>query len=82
MKLQPMSRTFRAHHPYHPYDPYIHEQVTLTQTPSCLQIATCDKSSKDGKDRKGHVVQNSWYNKSRILDHLLSSSSLQEQEGL
>lgn len=43
MKVQIMSRTFRAHHPYHPYDPYIREQVT--QIPRCLHIAHCNKSS-------------------------------------
>ncbi len=70
-----MSRTFGTYHPYHPYDPYLH--TIVNQTPRDLQITTWDKS-KDGKDCKDHVVQNSWYNKSKILDHLSSSS----QEGI
>ena len=36
----------------------------MNQTPRDLQITTWDKS-KDGKDRKDHVVQNFWY-KSKI----------------
>jgi hypothetical protein len=72
-----MFRTFGAHHPYHPYDPYIHRQVP--QTPHCLEISSCDQNSKDGKDGKDHVIQNFWYNKSKILHHLSSSSSLEEE---
>ena len=69
-----MSRIFGTYHPYQPYDPCLH--TIVNQTPRDLQITNWDKS-KDGKDRKDHVVQNSGY-KSKILDHLSSSS----QEGI
>lgn len=71
-----LSRTFGARHAYHPYDPYLREQMNKKR--SRLPITTYQKSSKDDKGRKDHAVQNSWYNKSKILYHLSSSP----QEGI
>ena len=62
-----MSRIFRAHHAYQPYDPYLHEKLNQT-------------SCKHGKDGKDHEIQTFWYeSKSKILDYLLPSGSLEEK---
>lgn len=68
-----MFRTFIVYHPYHPYHPYPCEELNQTSLYYSHLTIICNKS-KDGKDRKDHMIQTFWYeseSKSGIFHYLL-----------